>query len=227
MPNRKRSLRKPVTDYSNKKLQVQYEAKTENQVKVIRSFNEAEISIICGDAGTGKTLLSIYWMCQQLVQDKVEQLVLTRPFVNSGKGLGFHKGTLDEKMAPYLTPFMDYFERILGVTAFHRYMDYGRILIEPLEYMRGNTYDNSIMLLDEAQNCTMTNLRMFISRLGSESKLIVNGDTRQVDLYGREQSGLELVAQKLINIDGCSVVRLGKEFCLKNKPRCGQCPLKQ
>lgn len=216
MSNRKHTKDRDSSKFNNDKIQTHFEAKTPNQNLLIRSFAENIITIGCGDPGTGKTLLSLYWMCTKLLNGEFDKLILTRPFVNSGKGIGFLKGDLQSKIEPYLTPFLDYLDLILGVSQAESLFNQGKISIEPLEFMRGNTFNNSIMLLDEGQNCTFLNIKMFISRIGINSKVIIVGDTKQSDLYGREQSGLESVAEKLQNLKDVGLIRLDKNDIMRS-----------
>ena len=154
-----------------------------------------------GPAGTGKTFLSVAMAVNALKKGEVEKIVLTRPAVEAGESLGFLPGDLKEKVDPYLMPLYDALNTMLGEETCEKYREKGTIEVIPLAYMRGRTLDDAFILLDEAQNTTEKQLLMFLTRLGINSKMIINGDITQIDLKpGKEKSGLLTAYNRLSNI---------------------------
>tara|TARA_R110002020_G_scaffold215614_1_gene422837 strand:+ start:2140 stop:2820 length:681 start_codon:yes stop_codon:yes gene_type:complete len=201
MTNRKK---KPAQNKPRKKLT----PKTENQADYIRAIAESHISICCGPAGSGKTAVCVGLACEYLLSSKVKQIVVTRPVVESGNGLGYLPGGLDEKIRPYLIPIIEEMCAHLGRDGFNSLKDSGAIEICPLELMRGRNFHESFIILDEAQNATFEQIKMFITRIGRGSKAVINGDLRQSDLPLRMRGGMEFCMDRLEDLKGVSVCEL-------------------
>lgn len=182
------------------------EAKTENQKKYIRSIIEDDIIFCTGPSGTGKSFIAAGVASEHIRKDKIDSIIVTRPLVCTGKDLGSLPGELNDKIKPYLQPMEENLRFFLGRDWFGQYFNQRRIRFEPLETMRGSTFHNAYMILDEAQNCTLEQIKMFITRMGQNSKVIINGDTRQTDLYDR--SGLSYCLDKLSDMEGVGICRL-------------------
>lgn len=216
MSNRRRRTNKEITSYQNDKMLNRYNPKTINQEKYIRGVIENEICIAVGPAGCGKTCCVLSLMLEHLLEDKVDKLVLCRPLVQSGNGVGYLPGLLQDKAAPFLTPFNSYINELIGIEQHKKLLAEGRIETVFLEFLRGTTFNNSYMLLDEAENCDKKALTMFLTRIGLNSKVIVTGDFAQSDLKGNYKSGLEEVYTKLTGVPGCFTIKLGKEDILRS-----------
>ena len=156
--------------------------KTENQADYIRAIVESHISICGGPAGSGKTAVCVGLACEYLLDQKVNKIVVTRPVIESGNGLGYLPGAFDEKIRPYLVPIMEEMGAYLGKDALKTLRGSGAIEICPLEFMRGRNFHESFIILDEAQNATFEQIKMFITRIGRKSKAVINGDVKQSDL---------------------------------------------
>lgn len=179
--------------------------RSENQEKFSSSLSSAFISFGLGPAGTGKTFLSIACACRMMQAGEVDRLVLTRPAVEAGESLGFLPGDLVEKVNPYLRPIYDALNECIGYEKTQELISIGKIEIAPIAFMRGRTLSNSFIILDEAQNCTLPQLKMFLTRFGKNSRMSISGDISQIDLaYGR--SGLEKVAEILNGVKGIEII---------------------
>ena len=165
------------------------EAKTPNQKEQIRSIIENDIVFCSGPSGSGKSFIAAGIAAEHLHRADIEQIIITRPLVCTGKDIGSLPGELGEKIAPYLLPMKENLKFFLGRSYYGHYDNDGQILYKPLEIMRGSTFHNAYMILDEAQNCTVEQIKMFITRMGKNSKVLINGDINQDDLRGR--SGLD------------------------------------
>lgn len=181
--------------------------KTLGQKKYIDSIKKNDIVFGIGPAGTGKTYLAIAMAVKYLKEKKVGRIVLTRPAVEAGERLGFLPGDLQEKINPYLKPLYDALYDILGVETFQKYMESNIIEVAPLAYMRGRTLDDSFIILDEAQNTTPEQMKMFLTRFGYGSRIIVTGDITQIDLGQGKVSGLKQVMKILKNVSGIDFVQ--------------------
>lgn len=181
--------------------------KTLGQKKYIDSIKKNDIVFGIGPAGTGKTYLAIAMAVKYLKEKKVGRIVLTRPAVEAGERLGFLPGDLQEKINPYLKPLYDALYDILGVETFQKYMESNIIEVAPLAYMRGRTLDDSFIILDEAQNTTPEQMKMFLTRFGYGSRIIVTGDITQIDLGQGKVSGLKQVMKILKNVEGIDFVQ--------------------
>lgn len=191
--------------------------KSENQANYIEAIESSDITFCVGPAGSGKTSLAVGVACKYLLEGRVEKIVITRPVVESGRGLGFLPGTMTEKVMPYLVPVMEEMKMYLGLDNFGLMRGAANIELCPLEYMRGRNFHNSFILLDEAQNATLEQIKMFLTRLGVGSKAVVNGDASQTDLDERSAGGLDFCLQRLSDISGVSVCELTGQDIVRNK----------
>jgi len=183
-------------------------ARTEGQHRLVRAATRNELTFAIGPAGTGKTYLAIAMAVAALQRREVDRLVLVRPAVEAGEELGFLPGDLKEKIAPYLQPMMDALQELLPRPRFKEAMESGVIEMAPLAYMRGRTLKRCFAILDEAQNATVPQMKMFLTRLGTHSRAIVTGDPSQVDLPARTLSGLAHACSILERVEGIAQVRL-------------------
>lgn len=198
-----RMYEKQVThDYSGKNIR----AKNLGQSNYIAAVEKKDIVFGVGPAGTGKTFLAVAMAVAALRAGEVKRIILTRPAVEAGEKLGFLPGDLQEKVDPYLRPLFDSLYTILGVEHTSRLMERETIEIAPLAYMRGRTLDDAFVILDEAQNTTNEQMKMFLTRLGFDSKMIINGDITQIDLPKGEKSGLKEAVRRLKKVDGIGIV---------------------
>lgn len=175
--------------------------KNMGQKRYIEAIDKSDVVFGIGPAGTGKTFLAVVCAIAAFKKGEVSRIILTRPAVEAGESLGFLPGDLKEKVDPYLRPIYDSLYAILGTNTTDRLMEQGVIEVAPLAYMRGRTLDDAFVILDEAQNTTDAQMKMFLTRLGFNSKMVVNGDMTQVDLPGRQHSGLIDARHILKNID--------------------------
>ncbi|MCC2325385.1 MULTISPECIES: PhoH family protein [Bacillus] len=182
--------------------------KTMGQRRYIHAMKKNDIVFGMGPAGTGKTYLAVVMAVRALKQGYVKKIILTRPAVEAGESLGFLPGDLKEKVDPYLRPLYDALHDILGQEYTQRMMERGVIEIAPLAYMRGRTLDDSFVILDEAQNTTGAQIKMFLTRLGFSSKMVITGDPSQVDLPKGVKSGLSLASNILSSVSGLSFITL-------------------
>lgn len=175
--------------------------KNMGQKRYVEAIDKSDVVFGIGPAGTGKTFLAVVCAIATFKKGEVSRIILTRPAVEAGESLGFLPGDLKEKVDPYLRPIYDSLYAILGTNTTDRLMERGVIEVAPLAYMRGRTLDDAFVILDEAQNTTDAQMKMFLTRLGFNSKMVVNGDMTQVDLPGRQHSGLIDARHILKNID--------------------------
>lgn len=193
-----------VTNFKGKHIK----PKTIGQRKYIEAIKRNDIIFGIGPAGTGKTYLAIAMAVKALKEKKVNKIILTRPAIEAGEKLGFLPGDLQEKVDPYLRPLYDGLEDMLGQEVFQRYMEKGIIEVAPLAYMRGRTLEGAFIILDEAQNTTPEQMKMFLTRFGYGSQAIVTGDVTQIDLPKGNTSGLIQVSEILKDIEGLKLVYL-------------------
>lgn len=182
--------------------------KTLGQKRYIDSMNNNDIVFGIGPAGTGKTYLAMAMAIKAFKNKEVDRIILTRPAVEAGENLGFLPGDLYEKVDPYLRPVYDALFDIMGSENYIKYLEKGLIEVAPLAYMRGRTLDNSYVILDEAQNTTIEQMKMFLTRIGFYSKAIITGDITQIDLPRGQKSGLKNATKVLKDIDGIDMVNL-------------------
>ena len=183
-------------------------AKTYGQACYVRSVERNTIVFGIGPAGTGKTYLAVALACNALRDKQVSRIVLARPAVEAGEKLGFLPGDLEAKVDPYLKPLTDALLEMMGADSFARAQEKGVVEVAPLAYMRGRTLSDSFIILDEAQNATREQMKMFLTRMGEGSKIVVTGDVTQVDLPSDKQSGLVHASQLLSGIEGIETVTL-------------------
>lgn len=192
-------------------------AKTRNQRRLIQSSEVNDIVFAAGPAGTGKTYTAVALAVRALKSKLVDKIILTRPAVEAGENLGFLPGDLKEKVDPYLRPLYDALDDMIPVQKLNYYMSNRVIEIAPLAFMRGRTLDNAFIILDEAQNSTRTQLKMFLTRLGPSAKCIVTGDLSQVDLPHRHQSGMQYTMDLLAGLDGIDNVFLNANDVVRHR----------
>lgn len=190
--------------------------KTVGQKKYVNTIRKNDITFAIGPAGTGKTYLAMAMAVDAFKKGEVARIVLTRPAVEAGESLGFLPGDLREKVDPYLRPLYDALYDIMGVDVYQKYMERGMIEVAPLAYMRGRTLDDSFIVLDEAQNTTPEQMKMFLTRLGFGSKAVVTGDITQVDLPNEKTSGLIKVQNILQDIKGLEFVYLTQQDVVRH-----------
>jgi len=181
-------------------------ARSQKQSDYIKALRENDIVIALGPAGTGKSFLAVSVAITMLMEKKVERVILSRPAVEAGEKLGFLPGDMKEKVDPYLRPLYDALYELFGLEKIDKKIESGEIEIAPLAFMRGRTLKNCFAILDEAQNATETQIKMFLTRIGENSKLVVNGDPSQVDLINKSHSGLIKSKKILSNIEEIKIV---------------------
>ncbi len=191
--------------------------KSEGQNGLINAIRENDIVFSIGPAGTGKTYLSVAMAVAYLKSQKMRKIILARPAVEAGESLGYLPGDFKEKIDPYLKPLYDALEDMLPKELIKKYLDLEVIEILPLAYMRGRTLNNAFVILDEAQNSTFTQMKMFLTRLGFNSKAVITGDITQVDLPKNKESGLVSSLEVLKDIEGIAFIRLGKADVVRHK----------
>lgn len=192
-------------------------AKTEGQKNYIQLANKNDITFCIGPAGTGKTYLAVAMAVAAFKNREVQRIVLTRPAVEAGESLGFLPGDMREKVDPYLRPLYDALSEMLQAEKVKEFIDKMIIEIAPLAFMRGRTLNHSFIILDEAQNTTPTQLKMFLTRLGQNSKAIITGDISQIDLPDKKNSGLVQVQKILNGIDGIAFCYLDKADVVRHR----------
>ena len=192
-------------------------AKTLGQKKYVEAIRENTVVIGVGPAGTGKTYLAVALAVSAFRAKQVNRIILTRPAVEAGEKLGFLPGDLQQKVDPYLRPLYDALFDMLGAENFQKYQDRGNIEVAPLAYMRGRTLDDSFIILDEAQNTTPEQMKMFLTRLGFGSKIVVTGDITQIDLPDGKKSGLVEVIKILKNVDDIKTVKFSDKDVVRHK----------
>ena len=180
--------------------------RSEKQKNYVRALRESDIIISCGPAGTGKTFLAVAVALTMLLDKKIERIILSRPAVEAGERLGFLPGDMREKVDPYLRPLYDSLYDLLDFEKIQKRIEIGDIEIAPLAFMRGRTLKNSFAILDEAQNATDTQIKMFLTRIGENSKIVINGDPSQIDLPNKSLSGLERSKKILGDINEISTI---------------------
>lgn len=191
-------------------------AKTVGQQHYVDAIRDNTVVFGVGPAGTGKTFLAVAMAVSALKSKQIARIVLTRPAVEAGEKLGFLPGDLQSKIDPYLRPLYDALGEMLGSESFSRFLEKGIIEIAPLAYMRGRTLDDAFIILDEAQNTTPEQMKMFLTRLGNNSKAIVTGDTTQIDLPFIKKSGLVEAVDILADIEGISVFRFSRKDVVRH-----------
>ena len=191
--------------------------RTVRQAELIHTLENYEMTFAVGPAGTGKTFIAVTHAMQTLAEKAVRKIVLTRPVVEAGENLGFLPGDLQQKINPYLRPIYDVLERFLPQETVKLYEEKKIIEVIPLAYMRGRSLDNAYIILDEAQNATVEQMKMFLTRIGENSKTVVTGDDTQIDLDKRRQSGLVDALTTLSGIDDIAFIRFRREDVIRNR----------
>ncbi len=192
-------------------------ARTVGQKKYVDAIRGNTIVIGIGPAGTGKTYLAVAMAVKAFREHKVRKIILTRPAVEAGEKLGFLPGDLQDKVDPYLRPLYDALYDLFGAESFARYMEKGIIEVAPLAYMRGRTLDEAFIILDEAQNTTSEQIKMFLTRLGNESKMVITGDITQIDLPDKKKSGLVEAVKVLGGIDDIFIHRFSEKDVVRHR----------
>ncbi|MBT1707657.1 PhoH family protein [Fulvivirgaceae bacterium PWU5] len=191
--------------------------KTVNQQKLVDLIKDNDLVFALGPAGTGKTYISVAMAVRALKNKQVKKLIITRPAVEAGENLGFLPGDLKEKIDPYLRPIYDALHDMIPFEKLQYYMEREIVEIAPLAYMRGRTLNNAFILLDEAQNTTPMQMKMFLTRMGPESKMIVTGDASQIDLPKRQQSGLKEAVRILGDVKGIGILELDEKDVVRHR----------
>ena len=191
-------------------------SKTVGQKKYVDLLKKKTITFGIGPAGTGKTYLAVAIAVNAYKEKQVEKIILTRPAVEAGEKLGFLPGDLQEKVNPYLRPLYDALQEMLGLDSFSQMMERGTIASAPLAYMRGRTLSNAYVILDEAQNTTKEQIKMFLTRLGENSKMVITGDLTQIDLPAGHTSGLKHAVKILKDINDIGIIRLSEKDVVRH-----------
>ncbi len=192
-------------------------ARTENQRRMVESINKNDVLFAIGPAGTGKTYTAVALAVRALKNKEIKRIILTRPAVEAGENLGFLPGDLKEKIDPYLRPLYDALDDMIPADKLKTYLENRTIEIAPLAFMRGRTLDNCFVILDEAQNSTDLQLKMFLTRMGPTAKFIVTGDVTQIDLPRKQQSGLHNALRILTEIKGIEIIYLTGQDVVRHK----------
>lgn len=191
--------------------------KTVGQKKYVEAIRDNTVVFGVGPAGTGKTYLAVAMAVRAFKAQEVTRIILTRPAVEAGESLGFLPGDLQTKVDPYLRPLYDALFEMLGEESFNKYLEKGTIEVAPLAYMRGRSLNDSFIILDEAQNTTVEQMKMFLTRLGFNSKAVVTGDITQIDLPGNKRSGLVEVLKILKHVEDISIMRFNEKDVVRSK----------
>lgn len=204
-----------VLVYGNSGLRIK--ARTPNQQRLVEAVRQADMVFAVGPAGTGKTYTAVALAVQALKERKVRRIILTRPAVEAGENLGFLPGDLREKLDPYLQPLYDALKDMIPASRLATHLEEGVIQIAPLAFMRGRTLDHAFVILDEAQNATLPQLKMFLTRMGRNAKFVITGDMTQVDLPERQPSGLLPAVDMLRGVEGITVVELDERDIIRHE----------
>lgn len=192
-------------------------ARTENQRKIVESIKKNDMVFAIGPAGTGKTYTAVALAVRALKNKEVKKIILTRPAVEAGENLGFLPGALKDKLDPYMQPLYDALDDMIAQDKLAYYIENRVIQIAPLAFMRGRTLDNAFVILDEAQNATQSQLRMFLTRMGSSAKFVITGDVTQIDLPKNQPSGLIQATKLLNNVPGIDFIQLDGNDVIRHK----------
>jgi phosphate starvation-inducible PhoH-like protein len=192
-------------------------ARTANQRKLVKSSQENDMVFAIGPAGTGKTYTAVALAVRALKNKEVRRIILTRPAVEAGENLGFLPGDLKEKLDPYMQPLYDGLRDMIPAEKLAEYIENGIIQIAPLAFMRGRTLDNAFVILDESQNTTTAQMKMFLTRMGQSAKFIITGDSTQIDLPRNQKSGLLMAINHLKDVDGIGFVKLDQNDVIRHK----------
>lgn len=204
-----------VLVYGNNGLKVK--ARTANQRKLVAQSDKNDLVFAVGPAGTGKTYTAVALAVRALKNKEVKRIILTRPAVEAGENLGFLPGDLQEKLDPYMQPLYDALRDMIPVEKLSSLLESRVIQIAPLAFMRGRTLDNAFVILDEAQNATTNQMKMFLTRMGKNAKFVITGDVSQIDLPKNQKSGLVVSLELLSKVEGISVIRLNNNDVIRHK----------
>lgn len=204
-----------VIVYGNSGLKVT--ARTVNQRKMVTEIDKNDMLFAVGPAGTGKTYTAVALAVRALKNKEVRKIILTRPAVEAGESLGFLPGDLKEKLDPYLQPLYDALRDMIPAEKLAEYLENGVIQIAPLAFMRGRTLDKAFVILDEGQNTTISQMKMFLTRMGKSAKFIVTGDMSQIDLPGKQPSGLKMAVNALKEVDGIAMIFLDDKDVIRHQ----------
>ena len=191
--------------------------RSENQLKLVQGFNQNDMIFAIGPAGSGKTYTAIALAVRALKNKEIKKIILSRPAVEAGEKLGFLPGDMKEKIDPYLQPLYDALQDMIPAAKLKEYMELSIIQIAPLAFMRGRTLNDAVVILDEAQNTTTQQIKMFLTRMGMNTKMIITGDMTQIDLPRAQTSGLKQALKILKGVKGISVVELNKSDIVRHK----------
>ncbi|MBQ5828771.1 MAG: PhoH family protein, partial [Alistipes sp.] len=191
-------------------------ARTINQQRLVKLSEKCDLMFAVGPAGSGKTYTAIALAVRALKEKQIRRIILTRPAVEAGEKLGFLPGDMKEKLDPYLQPLYDALNDMIPAAKLQKFLEEGTVQIAPLAYMRGRTLDNAFVILDEAQNTTLSQIKMFLTRMGRNAKFIVTGDVTQIDLPRRSDSGLTKAMDTLRNIEGIGIVEFDKRDIVRH-----------
>lgn len=192
-------------------------ARSENQKKLVEAFKNCDLVFATGPAGSGKTYTAIALAVKALKEHTIRKIILSRPAVEAGEKLGFLPGDMKDKIDPYLQPLYDALQEMIPAVKLREYLDTNVIQIAPLAFMRGRTLNDAVVILDEAQNTTTAQIKMFLTRMGRDTKMIVTGDLTQVDLPSNQRSGLSEAKQILSGIDGIAFVEMTKQDIVRHR----------
>lgn len=206
--------RSGIIVYGNAGLKVK--ARTINQQKLVKAVNENDMVFAVGPAGTGKTYTAVALAVRALKEKEVKRIILTRPAVEAGENLGFLPGDMKEKLDPYMMPLYDALRDMIPAEKLKDMIEFGVIEIAPLAFMRGRTLDKAFVILDEAQNATKMQMKMFLTRMGMSAKFVVTGDMSQVDLPRKQQSGLSYALDLLKDTEGLGIIRLNQTDVIRH-----------
>ena len=192
-------------------------ARTKNQIKIVELSNNYDMLFVVGPAGTGKTYTSVALAVKALKEKKIKRIILTRPAVEAGENLGFLPGDIKNKLDPYIQPLYDALYDMIPTEKLHSYLERGIIQISPLAFMRGRTLNNAFVILDEAQNATHSQMKMFLTRMGPEAKFIITGDPGQVDLPKKTMSGLNEALNIFKKTNGIKILYLNEKDVIRHR----------
>ena len=208
-------VEKRIILFGNGKKEIK--AHTVNQIKIVESFDKNDMVFAIGPAGTGKTYTGIAVAVKALKDKLVKKIILTRPAVEAGESLGFLPGVMKDKLDPYMQPLYDALKEMIAIEKLDDYINRGVIEIAPLAYMRGRTLDNAFVILDEGQNTTHNQMKMFLTRMGNNAKFMINGDPGQIDLPKKVISGLKEAIGILKNVEGIQIVYLDESDVIRHQ----------